>query len=282
MTVPVNSLVSPRFRPCSIRKVPSVMMKLGSPVRVTSQPLPKPIARASTSDAPMASQMSTPPWTATIPTVSAVVPVITPADRSKCPPIISSATATAMIPSVEATSSQLAIPLSERNTADCAEKNTRMTTAPMSEPSSGFTSSRRHRPTVATRSSARAGPRTGASGVALTACPGRSTGPRRGQVADRVHIAGVDDRRTGQHRLPATDGVQVLRVQLEHHDRQVALLVLLLVHGEGDRAVLDRLDHVTVEVEGGDLGVGPGVLGGGRSHRGHPGVQREDPVDRRV
>ncbi len=48
--------------------------------------------------------------TATMPTVSAVVPVITPADRSKCPPIMSSATATAMIPSVEAGSSQLATP----------------------------------------------------------------------------------------------------------------------------------------------------------------------------
>src|SRR3954470_7976046 len=209
-----------------------------------------------------------------MPTVSAVVPVITPADKSKCPPIISSATATAMIPRVEATSSQLAIPLSERNTADCAEKNTRMTTAPMSEPSSGFTSSRRHRPTVATRSSARAGPRTGASGVALTACPGRSTGPRRGQVADRVHIAGVDDRRTGQHRLPATDGVQVLRVQLEHHDRQVALLVLLLVDRELDGTVLDTADDVLVQVEGGDPGIGAGVLGGADRHGGDRGVQR--------
>ena len=45
-----------------------------------------------------------------MPTVSAVVPVMTPADRSKWPPIISSATATAMMPSVDAGSSQLAMP----------------------------------------------------------------------------------------------------------------------------------------------------------------------------
>ena len=92
-----------------------------------------------------------------MPTVRAVVPVITPADRSKCPPIMSSATATAMIPNVEATSSQLAIPLNDRNTSDCTEKNARTTTAPISEPSSGLTSNRRHSPTAATRSSARGG-----------------------------------------------------------------------------------------------------------------------------
>ena len=38
-TVPLISLVKPRFRPVSIRNVPSVMMKLGSLVRVSMKPL---------------------------------------------------------------------------------------------------------------------------------------------------------------------------------------------------------------------------------------------------
>jgi hypothetical protein len=66
-----------------MRKVPSVMMKLGNPVRTTSQPLRNPIARATTRATAIPTQIDVRNSTATMPTVSAVVAVITPADRSK-------------------------------------------------------------------------------------------------------------------------------------------------------------------------------------------------------
>ena len=146
--------------------MPSVMMKLGRPVRVTSQPLKKPTARATTSATPMATQRFWRNSTATMPTVSAVVPVMTPADRSKWPPIISSATATAMMPSVDAGSSQLAMPRAERKTGDWTAKNAKTTTAPTSAPSSGVTSSRRSGPRAVSRSSA-GGPPSPASAPVL-------------------------------------------------------------------------------------------------------------------
>ncbi|CAM5564786.1 hypothetical protein SCYAM73S_02830 [Streptomyces cyaneofuscatus] len=49
-TVPLISLVKPRFRPVSIRNVPSVMMKLGSLVRVSMKPLNAPMASVTSSD----------------------------------------------------------------------------------------------------------------------------------------------------------------------------------------------------------------------------------------
>ncbi len=49
-TVPLISLVKPRFRPVSIRKVPSVMMKLGSLVRVSMKPLNAPMASVTSSE----------------------------------------------------------------------------------------------------------------------------------------------------------------------------------------------------------------------------------------
>ncbi len=55
-TVPVISLVKPRFRPVSIRKVPSVMMKLGSFVRVSMNPLKNPMARVTSKDTPTPTQ----------------------------------------------------------------------------------------------------------------------------------------------------------------------------------------------------------------------------------
>lgn len=55
-TVPLMSLVRPRFRPVSIRKVPSVMMKLGSLVRVSSTPLKRPTARVSSRETPTPTQ----------------------------------------------------------------------------------------------------------------------------------------------------------------------------------------------------------------------------------
>lgn len=49
-TVLLISLVKPRFRPVSIRNVPSVMMKLGSLVRVSMKPLNAPMASVTSSD----------------------------------------------------------------------------------------------------------------------------------------------------------------------------------------------------------------------------------------
>ncbi len=49
-TVPLMSLVKPRFRPVSIRNVPSVMMKLGSSVRVSMKPLNAPMASVTSRD----------------------------------------------------------------------------------------------------------------------------------------------------------------------------------------------------------------------------------------
>ena len=43
-TVPDSSRVIARLRPCRMKKVPSVTRKLGSPVRISSQPLNAPIA----------------------------------------------------------------------------------------------------------------------------------------------------------------------------------------------------------------------------------------------
>ena len=243
VTVSVNSLVRPTLRPSSIRNVPSVMMKLGRPVRVTSQPLKKPIASATTSATPIATQMFWWNSTATMPTVSAVVPVSTPADRSKWPPIISSATATAMMPSVEAGSSQLATPRADRNTGDWTAKNAKTTTAPTSAPSSGVTSSRRIGPRAVSRSSGpvvRSGVRPGVRAGARDA----QRVPAEARSAICVDVLLVDDPGTGENRLATAHRVQVLHVELQHHDRQVPLLVLLLVDGEGDRTVLDALDDV--------------------------------------
>src|SRR5262245_1221927 len=152
-TVPVIALVTPRLRPCSIRNVLSVTMKLGSPVLTTMTPLNAPINSATTRLAKIAAQMFQPYSVARIMTTSPVVAVITPAERSNSPPIMSSAMATAMMPSVEAGSSQIATPSRERNTLDWVAKNTNTTIAPTTEPSSGRTRIRRTRLISATRSS---------------------------------------------------------------------------------------------------------------------------------
>lgn len=51
-TVPDSTRVTPRLRPCRMKKVPSVTRKLGSPVRIRSQPLNAPIPIMTTSDTP--------------------------------------------------------------------------------------------------------------------------------------------------------------------------------------------------------------------------------------
>ena len=55
-TVPLISLVKPRFMPVSIRNVPSVMMKLGGSVRVSMTPLKTPMASVTSSETPTPTQ----------------------------------------------------------------------------------------------------------------------------------------------------------------------------------------------------------------------------------
>ena len=56
---------------------------------------------------------------------------------------------------------------------------------------------------------------------------------------DRVDVAGVDERRTGQHRQATTEDVLVGQVQPQGVDSLVALQVRLLINREPDGAVLD-------------------------------------------
>src|SRR2546430_2671247 len=273
-TVPVTALVTPRLIPCRARKVPRVTMKLGSPVRITIQPLNAPTASANTSDTSSASHTFQPALTASSAVTSPVDAVITPADRSNSPPIMSSATGTAISPRVEASSNQLATPPMVRKLLVTKEKNRNTSTAPSSALISGRTTSRSSTRDRPSRSSAAGAD---ASTVA-TALPGSPLGILR----HLVHIGLVDETGPGQHRVAAAHRVRVVRVQLEHHDRQVALLVLLLVDREQHVTGLDRGDHVGVQVERGDLGLGAGVLGRARGQRGHLRVQREHRVDRRV
>ncbi len=62
VTVPVTSLVTPRFAPVSIRKVPSVTMKLGSPVRPSIQPLKPLTASATSSETRVPTQVTAVSW----------------------------------------------------------------------------------------------------------------------------------------------------------------------------------------------------------------------------
>ena len=239
-----------------MRNVPSVMMKLGRPVRVTSQPLKKPDRqgddqRDADGDPEVLAGTRRRRCRPSAPSSRSC----TPADRSKWPPIISSATATAMMPSVDAGSSQLATPArraedrrldrEEREDDDRADQR----------PELGLDQQPAQRPA---RGQPLVGRRSAGTGRAGARDAQRVPAEARSAISSTLSV--FDDARAGEDRLAAADGVQVLRVELQHHDRQVALLVLLLVDGEGDLAVLDALDDVGVEVEGGDLGLGPGVL----------------------
>ena len=72
------------------------------------------------------------------------------------------------------------------------------------------------------------------------------------QLEHLLGVLGGDETGTGIDRQTAADGVEVVVVQHEEHDREVPLEVLLLVDGELHVAVDDRLDHVGAEVECGN------------------------------
>src|SRR5690242_11813324 len=195
--------------------------------------------------------MFIPTSVARMPSIRPAEPVMTPADRSNSPPIISSATATDGMPMVDATSVQLEMPSSFRNSEFWVQKKIAMTTAASSAPISGRRRIRAARLMLASRSSA-----TGVGGGAASAdvaallmlSPG-SPRARRRELRDGGGVALVDEARAREDRQAAADGVEVLLVEDEEHDRQVALEVLLLVDGELDVAGLDVLDDLRAVVE---------------------------------
>src|SRR3954449_11190088 len=63
------------------------------------------------------------------------------------------------------------------------------------------------------------------------------------ELLDCGRVALVNEARPGQYGLTAANRIRVLLEELQEHDRQVALQILLLVDGEHDAAALDVLDH---------------------------------------
>ena len=110
----MTCLTPARLTPRSTKKVASVTMKLGSPVFITSRPLMKPMARATTSEVSTATHTLMCQWDIMMPVIRPVVPVIAPADRSNSPPIISSATTTAMIANDEDSKIHVLAPAGQR------------------------------------------------------------------------------------------------------------------------------------------------------------------------
>src|SRR5919197_220156 len=213
------------------------------------------------------------------------------------------------MPIVEATSVQLEIPSSLRNRPFWVQKKKATTTAASSAPISG-----RRRRRAAWLICARRSSETGAGGGGATvpaepvagpdairfllitslssrarAAGGRLrgaepaaallAGPRGRELRDRRGVGLVDEARAGEDRPAAADGVGVLLEELEEHDGEVALQVLLLVDREQDRAVLDVLDYRRGEVERGDLRARARALDRGDRRGRDVRVQRDDRVE---
>src|SRR5205814_4446647 len=105
---------------------------------------------------------------------------------------------------------------------------TKTSAAPSSAPISGRMTRRSSSLDLAIRSSGCAW----TVAVIASLLPGAALGVR----GHRVDVGLVHETRAGLHRLATADGVAVFLVQLEEHDRQIALLVLLLVDREEDAA----------------------------------------------
>src|SRR4051812_15430967 len=205
--------------------------------------------------------MFIPTSVARMPSMRPAEPVITPADRSNSPPIINSATSTAGMPIVDATSVQLAMPSSRRKSAFCDQKKIATTTAASSAPISGRRRIRDARLMFASRSSATGIAGGGAAGDGV-GCVVLMALPRAGlrELRDGPGVVLVDEARAGEDGQAAADGVGVVPEELQEHDRQVALEVLLLIDGELDRPGLDVLDHVRADVERRQLRAGARAL----------------------
>src|SRR3954451_8198700 len=177
-------------------------------------------------------------------------------------------------------------------------KKMKMTTAATRAPTSGRASKRLERPRV-TRLDGSAGADGGVVWVVLlivcakdwgqSVCrpavpghPGRRcglTGVLLDERQDGVDVALVDEGRTGQHWPYAPHDVAVLLEQVELGDRQVALQVGLLVDRELERAVLDCLRRVDVQVERADLGRAAGRGDDLDRVQCLGGTEGDDPVD---
>src|SRR3954454_18672051 len=272
----------------------------------------KPTPVAATSVAAIAIQMFQCSSVPRMPIMRPAEPVMTPADRSNSPPIISRATSTAGMPIVDATSVQFEIPSSFRNSALWVQKKIAMTIAASAAPISG----RRRRRVIGEIWASRSSPgRVGGGGAVPAVCgvtaPDairftfikslslslRRVGGRPARAAHQPHhLAGalprelldgcrvglVDESRSGQDRLATAHRVRVLLEELQEHDWQVTLQVLLLIDSEHDAAALDVLDHGRADVEGRYLRVRARALDRGDGRRGDVGVQRDDAVDRLV
>ena len=158
LTLSLTRLEKTRFAPLMTKNVPSVTMKLGSPVLLTRNPFHHPTHPQRMNAAPIASHSGAPPsvkYLAMRAMVTPVAPVITPADRSNSPPIIKSATAIAMMPSGAATSRKFAVLPAVPNVSPLPQKKAHTTTVPIRAPISGDTRSRFIGPRYEMRSSLR-------------------------------------------------------------------------------------------------------------------------------
>src|SRR5437773_2726041 len=199
-----------------------------------------------------------------------------------------------MIPMFDASSLQRASPSRPANPCAVIVKRAKTATTPTRDPISGRRKMCETTPTRATRSSIGA-----AGGFAVAACwamsgTGGGTGSR--PAAESQALAGalprerdhlrrvrlVDEPRAGQDGLAAAHGVRVRVVEIEEHDRQVALQVLLLVDREQDLPRLDRLQQVGREVEASHLRRRLDALGRLVCGVADLRVQTQDRVDRLV
>src|SRR4051794_31911366 len=236
-----------RFTPRSTKKVAKVTMKLGTPVFITSTPLRKPIARATTSEVRTDTQTLMCQWDIMIPVIRPVVPVIAPADRSNSPPIISIATTTAMIANDDDSKTQVLAPAGSAKAVVLNAKYKKMSRAATAAPTSGRRRNAASQACSPTRSSRSAGGRcccsTDGDAVVLM-CPPRAVvlprgwrGPARagpprpsgsaraalGELQDVCRVVLGDDGRTRVDRLAAADVVPVEVLQVDPGHAQVAL-----------------------------------------------------------
>src|SRR3954451_3927825 len=117
--------------------------------------------------------------------------------------------------------------------------------------------------------------------------PGRKRPGPRGWLAgvllhegeDLRDVGLVDEGRTGQHGLAATEDVAVPQVEVELGDGQVALQVGLLVDEELDLPLTDGLRGVRIGVERADLGLGPDRRDRLDGIQSLGGPEGDDPVD---
>src|SRR3954470_17103905 len=248
-----------------------------------------------------------------MPIMSPAAPVMTPAERSNSPPIISSATSTAGMPIVDATSVQFEIPSSFRNSDACVQKKIAMTIAATRAPISGRRSNRAIGLILAIRSSAGlAGggacdpavcgetapdairlsliwmslPRVRRAGGRPEARPppvvSQLAGSCPRELCNRQCVCLVDVAGAGQDRLPAANRVGVRLEELQEHNRQVTLQILLLIDREQHGPVLDVREPLRAQVERRQLRARAGALNRRHGGRGDVRVEGDDSVERLV